>query len=201
MRFRSALLTILLVTSATSALADAPTCQNFIKTQTEKAVAVFHDKATSEQDKRKQLAVIFRESVDTDWIGRTVLGRYWKELKTQQQQTYLMLYGKYLASSYITKFDAEDGMNVDSIKIVAFNPSANGGYEAKTLIENKADPAVRVDYTVDDSAGSCKVHDVKVEGVSLMISQRSEFGSIAAQGGPAKIITLMQDQLRHNPQL
>ena len=196
MYFRSVFVAgFLMATTATSAFADEAQCKSFLTDQIGKVTSIFHNKSLNEMGKRKQLAGIFREAVDTDWIGRAALGRYWKQLSAEEQQSYLSLYGKYLSSTYISKFDEEDGMNVDDIKLVSFTP-VNSGYEAKTVIQNKQDADVKVDYVLDDTAGACKVHDVKVEGVSLLISQRSEFGTIASQGGPTKIISLMQQQLK-----
>ena len=192
---------LLMLTAAYPAYADSDSCKNFVTASIDKAMVIFHDPKADVAHKRKELAAIFKNAVDTDWIGQAVLGKYWKTATPEQQQTYLSLYREYLASSYISKFDSEDGMNVSAIKIASFVPAQSGGYEAKTLIDNKEDADVHVDYLLDDSHGDCKVHDVKVEGVSLLISQRSEFGNLAANKGVAGIIAIMQQQLKENPPL
>lgn len=183
---------LLVLATATSALADEAACNNLVQTSTKKAMMVFHDTHSNVQEKRQQLATIFKQAVDIDWIGRYVLGRHWKTATPAQQQTYLKLYRDYLANGYIGKFDDEDGLGVDAIKVVSITLAASGGFEAKTLIQSKGDEDVHVDYLLDDTGGTCKVHDVRVEGVSLLISQRSEFANVANNAGVEGIIALMQ---------
>ena len=87
-------------------------------------------------------------------------------------------------------------MSVDEIKISSIIPQANSGqFEAKTLITRKTDDDVRVDYLLDEMSGKCQVHDIKVEGVSLITSQRSEFGTLAGTSGVKGVIEAMKKKL------
>jgi phospholipid transport system substrate-binding protein len=188
-RLLRALCCVTLITTAAPAFADD--CSGFAKDTIGKVMGVFHSTA-DEQAQRTALAGIFRASVDADWIGKYVLGRYWKAATPEQQQMYLKLYGNYITNNYVSKFTAEDGLSVDNIVVASVTPAPAGGYEAKTLIKRKGEEDVRVDYLLDNAEGSCKVHDIKVEGVSLLVSQRSEFGSVASNGGIDAVLAALQ---------
>lgn len=181
---------------AHNAMADVSSpCTGFADTMTKRAVEIFHDTSLSEAQKRSDLGKIFQEAVDTDWIGRFVLGRFWNAATPEQQADYLQTYRNYLTHTYISKFNDEDGMNVSAIQINSFAPATDGGYEAKTLIQMKADADVHVDYLLDDAKGKCQVHDVKIEGVSLLVSGRSEFSALAGTSGVQGIIDAMKKKI------
>lgn len=169
-----------------------PVCDAFANGMTRHVVEIFHDSTQSENQKRDALSGVFQQAVDTDWIGKFVLGRFWKTATPEQQTQYLSTYRTYLTHNYISKFNDEDGMSVDDIVITSIAPGAEGQIDAKTLIKRKSDEDVHVDYMLDETGGKCKVHDIKVEGVSLLTTQRSEFSSLAGSSGVQGVIDAMQ---------
>ena len=174
------------------AFAAETICDSFAKTMTRHIVEVFHDKSQSEAQKRTELASVFQKAVDTDWIGRFVLGRFWKTATPAEQAEYLKNYRSYITHNYISKFNDEDGMSVDDITLASLIPQGTGQYEAQTLIKRKNEADVKVDYTLDDTSGKCQVHDIRVEGISLLISQRSEFSALAGNSGVKGVIEALQ---------
>ena len=181
----------------TPASADETLCKNFATAMISHVVNIFHDKAQSEAAKRQSLSVVFQQAVDTDWIGKFVLGRFWKEASSEQQARYLKDYRTYITQNYVSKFNDEDGMSVDNIVIASLSPQAAGQFEAKTLIQRKGEEDVKVDYLLDDSSGKCQVHDIKVEGVSLLTTQRSEFTTLASSSGVQGVVDAMEKKIAH----
>ena len=177
---------------ALPSFAAQSSCQIFATTMTKHVVDIFHDSKLSESQKRGALSAVFKEAVDTDWIGRFVLGRFWKTANNDEQAQYLKHYRAYITQNYISKFNDEDGMSVDEIVLSTFAPQTPNQFEAKTLIKRKNEEDVKVDYLLDDTSGKCQVHDIKVEGVSLLTTQRSEFAALAASAGIKGVIEAMQ---------
>ncbi len=195
----AALAYALFATSATADDSVPAACDQFAPIMTKRTIDVFHDTTTNVAQKRAKLSALFDQGVDTDWIGKFVMGRYWAAASAADQQEFLSAYRKYLTLIYISKFDEEDGYNVENIRILSLTPKDAGTFEAKTLISRKGDDDVHVDYLLDQASGKCLVHDIKVEGVSLITSERSEFGTLAASSGLRGVIAAMQKQLA-NPQ-
>jgi len=190
-----ALTAISAVIFANPVFADDNVCETYIPATLKHAVDIFHDTKKSEADKRKALAVIFEDAVDTDWIGKYVLGRFWKTASAEELVEYLKDYRAYLSHSYISKFKDEDGMNIEDIKLASLTPKDAGEFEAKTIIKQKADEDVHVDYLMAQTNGKCKVHDIKLEGVSLLVSQSSEFGTLAGSSGVKGVIDAMKKKI------
>lgn len=177
---------------ASSAYAAESSCQAFASNMTKQVVGIFHDVKQNESQKRAALSVVFQEAVDTDWIGKFVLGRFWKTATPAEQSEYLKDYRAYLTQNYISKFNDEDGMSVDDIVLASLTPENAGQFEARTLIKRKNEEDVKVDYLLDDTRGKCQVHDIRVEGVSLLVNERSEFAALANSSGVQGVINVMQ---------
>ena len=162
---------------------------------TKKAVDIFHDTKSCEKQKKLALAKLFDDAVDTDWIGKFVLGRYWKDSGSQDQKEYLETYSDYLTMTYVSKFNEGKGFSVDNIKLVKIVPLQEKRFEAKTLIQRKNEADVEVNFMLEEMAIDCRVHDITVEGVSLLSTQRSEFQTIGRTSGIKGVTAAMKKQL------
>jgi phospholipid transport system substrate-binding protein len=192
------LMTAFFLGSALPAFAAPAACPEFATEMSSRVVAIFHDTTKSEVQKRTALSATFDEAVDTDWIGKFVLGRFWKVATPEQQAAYLKVYKAYLTHTYISKFNEEDGAGVDAIKVTGITPAQPNEFEAKSIIQQKGDDDVHVDYLLSDASGKCQVHDIKIEGVSLLATHRSEFNAMASSGGIDAVITKL-GQLANAP--
>lgn len=177
------------------AYAAEPDCNVFAHSTIDRIMVIFQDKTQNETQKRAALTTLFQEAVDTDWIGKFVLGKFWKSATGAEQQSYLKNYHAYLTHNYVSKFEDNDGFSVGGIQIKSITPAGEHQFEAKTLIQRKGEEDVSVDYLLDRSSAKCQVHDIKVEGVSLLTSQRSEFGALAGTSGVKGVIAALEKQI------
>ena len=182
------------LTVSTSAFAaDASACDQFARTVTQDVIKIFHETGKTVTQKRTELSNIFQSSVDINWIGKFVIGRYWRDASDEEKAAYLKAYRTYLTNTYISKFDDEDGFKVEDIQVTSLAAGSEPNqFVAKTVIKQKADEDVHVDYALDVSTGKCQVQDITVEGVSLLVSQRSEFQSLAGSSGIKGVIAALQ---------
>lgn len=168
------------------------TCRPFVENNISKALQVFHAASTSDAQKRQQLNGLFAQIVDVDWVGKTALGPAYHTASEEDKGQFLTSYRAYLADLYVSKFNGDDGMNVDTISIASLEPhadAATGSILARTVIQNKDSEATHVDFVLDAAAG-CKVHDISVEGVSMLTGQRSQMAAISA-GGMKNVLTAL----------
>jgi phospholipid transport system substrate-binding protein len=199
MRLSVIIVTCAALFCATQAAAADSVCETFANTMSSDVVAVFHDTSHSEDHKREALSDIFVKAVDTDWIGRFVLGRFFKAASKDEQDQYLKSYRSYITRTYISKFSNEAGMNVEDIQVVGVTPKDSSSFEAKTIIKRKTEEDVRVEYLLAATNGKCKVRDIKIEGVSLLASQRSEFSALASSSGMKGVIAALNKQIAKKP--
>jgi len=146
-----------------------------------KAIAVLTDKTLSKEAKHAKLEALFMQSVDIDWIGKFVLGRYWRGATDTQKHQYLINYRTFLIKHYTSNLVDFTDANFQVTKVV---PDDSGGDRVTVLLKRPQAEDTVVDYTVRQKEGSgLKVYDIAVEGVSMITTQRSEFNSVVSQKG------------------
>lgn len=172
--------------------ASAADVEKFIGTLGNKVLELLNNKNVNATDKEQQLKSIFRENVDTDWIGQFVLGKYWREATPDQQKKYLSLYREFLIQSYTGRFKDYSG---ESFKITGSHDEGDNKYLLNTEIVRPQNPSVLVDYKVRGTGAQMKVYDIVVEGVSLITTQRSEFTSVISRKGLDALITALDKKV------
>ena len=176
---------------------DAPdnSCEVFADTMTKKVMALFHDGTKNEEQKKEALSSLFQQAVGTDWIGKFVLGHYWAATSPADKEEYLKVYKDYLTQVYISKFTENAAASVEDIKILSVKPDQGDDVLVKTVVSQKDQEDVPIDYLINNSNAKCEVHDIKVDGVSLLVSQRSEFSAIAGSKGVKGVTEAIKTKL------
>ena len=177
-----------------SARADATTkdAEQYVSSLGDKALAVITNKATGKDAKEAQLEKIFSENVDIPWVGRFVMGRFWRDATDDQKKRYLAEYQNFVIKHYASRFTQYSS---GSFKITGSKDDGDGEFVINMMMtsgEANAEP-VAVDYRVRADKNKFKVFDIIVEGVSMITTQRSEFSSVLNSNG----IDYLIDQLAH----
>jgi phospholipid transport system substrate-binding protein len=178
---------------STAQAATAKDVEVFVNTLGNKVLNLLKDKSVSDSSKDQQLKTIFRENVDTDWIGQFVLGKYWREATDAQKTRYLSLYRDFLIESYTGRFKEYSG---ESFKITGSRDEGNNKFLLNTEIVRPNNPSVIVDYKVKTNGSGFKVYDIVVEGVSLITTQRSEFTSVVSKNGLDALSNALEKRLK-----
>lgn len=178
----------------TATVQTSAACKKFYSNTVDATQNILHETKGSMADKQAKLGEIFDKSVDSAWIGRFVIGRFWKEASPEQQKEYLDLYSKYLRKVYVSKFNGED-LTDFNVKLVSITPLRSGDYDTRTVITRPDAADVHVNYTLNDSGGKCQVRDIIVENVSLLTSQRSEFQTLAGRSGIDGVMSALKSKI------
>ena len=120
------------------------------------------------------------EASDLDLVARLILGRHWRTASAEQQEEYLELFRAFALHTLASRLDVYGGQDfeITGAKVVGRDDAL-----VSTRILSDG-PPVAVDWRVrqrdDDSMVAI---DVIVEGVSLIVTQRSEFGAVIERRG------------------
>jgi|SRR5882724_860529 len=128
----------------------------------------------------EQLNAIWLQAFDVDGIGRAVLGKNWKKASDEQRKAYMELFPKYVAKLYAIQFSDYAGQ---TFAVSGTKPGADGTTIVNAEIDQPNNEPIKLDFIVQSGGQGPKVTDVKVEGVSLLVTKRSEFDSVIAQKG------------------
>ena len=187
---------VLLLTFSTSALAntqgDGDASRQFVSELGRQAVEAVSKKDSTPQQKRQALGEIINNSVDFDWVGKYVLGRFNRSATEEQRREFINLYRQFLLLTYTSR--VEDYTSV-GFKILNVRAEGDGQQVVNTQIERPGKAPISVNYRVYNNNGAPKIVDMVVEGVSLLTTQRSEFSSVLNQGGIAKLNELLSKKI------
>lgn len=183
---------LVLISLAGQAIASENDAKKFVDKLGADVLSVITSKSFSEKQKEQKLTIIFENAVDTGWIGQFVLGRYWREASKEQKDTYIKLHKKFLIGSYIPKFKDYNGQKFETLKATKVG---EGEYLIETNIIAPDSPATKVDYKVREKNGQFKVYDVVAEGISMITTQRDDFGTIVSGKGLDALIEMLRSRV------
>jgi phospholipid transport system substrate-binding protein len=123
---------------------------------------------------------LFREDFDVPGIARFVLGRYWKTATPEQQEEFVKLFEDYIALVYSNQLAAYSG---ETLRVTGSRTSSEEAVVASEIIRPTGAPPVKVDWHLTDRNGAYKISDVTVDGISMAVTQRSEFASVIQRNG------------------
>ena len=129
-------------------------------------------------DRRERFRDLLQKSFNVNGIARFVLGRYWNAATEQERDEYLKLFEELIVRTYADRFSEYSGEKFTVAKVQKDTEHANYATVFST-IARPGGQMVRVDWRVrQETDQSWRVVDVVIEGVSMSITQRSEFASV-----------------------
>jgi phospholipid transport system substrate-binding protein len=180
---RRSLIILSLLIGSTS-LAGAP---NAIAADANVFMSELWTRAVEVLDKKAPLAErltrfrqLFQADFDGPGIARFVLGRYWRTASEQEQQEYMKLFEDYVIFVYGTRLSHFNG---ETFKVRGSRTDESGTVVSTDIISPSGEPPIKVDWRLVADRGAFKINDVIIEGISMMVTQRSEFASIIQRHG------------------
>jgi len=154
----------------------------FVQQLSEHAIATMVDRSLAAEQRRRTLRLLLTAGFDLDAISRIVLGRYWRLATPAQRAEYRRLFEELVVAIYSHRFSRYSGETL----------SVTGAYLGKRNIvvvnsllrgPRNGAQALVIDWLVRNTEAGPRVVDVIVGGVSMAITQRSEFASIIRNNG------------------
>ena len=152
-----------------------------IKDLGDTAVAMLSNKSLNHADKMRQFRYLLNESFALKGIARFALGRYWRKADIPQRRRYLQLFEDYIVNSYAARFRNYDG---EEFIILGENVDNRGGAVVTTRIQRPGGGPVEILWHLQERLGVVRIVDVMIEGISMSLTQRSDFAaSVRTTGG------------------
>ena len=197
---RSLLLVLTCVTAtagARDAYADAASAAtDFISQLMQKLASVVNSDQPNGQ-KQAALEQLVDTSVDVPEVARFCLGRFWRIATQAQQEQYVDVFHRTLVNSVAGKVGEYRGV---SYTIGRASPR-DDTIVVPTTVTRPSNAPSKVEWIVSTASGAPKIVDLIAEGVSLRITQRSDYASYLARNNNS--VQSLIDALRrqaNNPQ-
>ena len=131
-------------------------------------------------ERQAALEDLLRRAFDFDTISRLVLGRFWHTATPEQQQAYQEAFATFVVQTYARRLADK---RIDDFAITDVRTLSDRDTLVETVIEQPGEAPTRFGWRVRREGDGLKLVDVIVDGVSMVISRRSEFTSVVQREG------------------
>jgi phospholipid transport system substrate-binding protein len=119
--------------------------------------------------------------VDFEEATRLAVGRGWKEATPEQRKKLVAEFRNMLVRTYSNAIGTYEGQTM-KVQPSRVKPGDTDATVRNQFIRPGAKP-VLVDYSMRKTDAGWKIYDIVVEGVSLVLTYRSEFDAVVKQDG------------------
>ena len=192
---RKALLTLVLIVLPLSASHGAQTAAG-------STVATLHSTLLDVMKRSQELGYkgryealnpVISDSFDFAAIARVVLGRYWSELKPEQQQAFVEAFTRLSVATYASRFDSFSG---ESFRPVDATEQGDENVTVKTELVKADGGTVRLDYVLRPGEGErWRILNVVADGISDLSLKRADYTSIMKNEGYEALITKLNERV------
>lgn len=158
---------------------DKNAAVKMVENVTKEGVEKIINSNSSQEEKNKVFKQLFTENLDLDFIGKYVLGRYWRTATAQQRKEFITLYKDFNVKVWSKRFDEFKNKKF----VFDGTSSANNPNQVfvNTVVPMTEGNPVSVKWRVNNSKGKLKIIDIIIENVSLAQTARNEYTSFIAK--------------------
>jgi phospholipid transport system substrate-binding protein len=177
----------------------AQDAEKFIQNLAQTAISTVAEKSLSQNERDDRFRRLFVSSFDLPQIARFVLARYWRQATPDQQRDFLKEFEDFNVLTWARRFQDYNGEKLDTR---GATKEGDRGWLVDSQILRNQGPPIPVQWRLrqgDD--GNLRIVDIIVEGVSMAITNRSDYNA-ALQSNGGNISALLStmrakiDQLR-----
>ncbi|MBT6977283.1 MAG: ABC transporter substrate-binding protein [Rhodospirillaceae bacterium] len=154
--------------------------RDMVKALGDAAVTMLSNQQLSQPEKTRRFRHLLKQSFALRGIARFALGRYWRRSDFAQRRRYLVLFEDYIVNSYAARFGNYSG---ESFIVVDESIDQRGWATVKTRIQRPGGEPVEVIWHLRERLGAVRIVDVVVEGISMSLTQRSDFAAAVRTAG------------------
>ena len=151
-------------------------------------------------DKYQRLDNILHNDVDLEYAAKFVIGKYWRQMSEEQQETYLDLFDRYVSAAYKTyPLNIQEGdvsFTVD--KILPENKIINifctvFVKNIEQNVDEQSQGGIKVIFALVKDGDSFKVRDLKIQESSFLQSYRTRFYKMIHEDSDDEIEWFLED--------
>lgn len=162
-----------------TASAEADRAAAFVKEIVDEGLPALTDESLPLDRRKAELRRLVDRTFDVERVGQLVLGRYWRQATPDERARFLELLKSYVIALYASRFERLSGVDIE----VTGHEAREGRTLVRTAVAREGASPAEVVWQVERVGDRFAVTDLVIEGVSLVVTQRSEFGSVIERGG------------------
>lgn len=154
--------------------------EKFITALADDGIGFLADENITTEKQKAAFRKLLNRNFDLNTIARFSLGRHWRTANKAQRDEYVALFKDMIIDVYSQRFSDYQGQ---VLTVTGSRKEGERDVLVHSLLEQESGPDVKIDWRVRERDGGYRVVDVIVEGVSMALTQRSDFSSVVQRGG------------------
>ncbi len=152
----------------------------FVRAFGARAVAVLADQSLAPKARDEEFRQLLIERFDVARIGRFALGRYWRKATEEQRAEYGRVFEDYIIATYARQLNAYSGETfaVDGVR----DQDEKRARVASRIVRAEGEP-IMIEWRLRRTGASWRIVDFIIEGMSMALTQRSEFAAVVRANG------------------
>ena len=179
------------VLAAESAAEDPMGAEEFIRQLANDAFGILNDTRLTQNERDEAFRSLLKDGFALDYVSRLVLGRHRRTASKAQMAEYDRIFPEYILRIYasrLTEYGDEE------VIVVGTTPAGKRDIYVRSKISRPDGPPLAADWRVRRIKEKFKVIDLKIEGISMVITQRDEFLAKIASSGFDSLIANLKRQ-------
>ena len=165
----------------------------FIEALSREASAKLASEDLSEAEKEANFRQMFRIAFDVPAISRFVLGKYWRGATETQRADFMAAFEELHMRRFLPLFAKYDDESI-TVESVLAEDSKPDFFRVNSRIERAEGEPFSVVWRIRDTGETYRILDVVAEGVSMAISLRHEYGTVAKAHGLDGLLEQMRSK-------
>ena len=161
----------------------------FIKTLAAQAIDTLQSSGSKIEAREAQFRELLSAGFDMPFIARFVLGKYWRKSTPQQRADYQALFTEFILQSYSRRIG---GFSGEKFTVSGAKAAGKKDVLVRTQIYRAGGLAIKAEWRVRPKDGRYRIIDIMVEGVSMAVTQRSEFYAVVRQHGMQGLLQILR---------
>ncbi len=195
---RRKVLALLAVLGVAFVAPGVPSAQNadagaFLESLTQDVFAKLDDPSLGQTEKERDLRSLFRQNFDVPAISRFVLGKHWRRASAAERQDFADAFEEMNSRQFLAMVGefSEEMLSVVKVRQDAAKPSLS--LVSTEIGQSEGEPISAV-WRVRNKDGQYKVLDIVVEGLSMAITLRHEYGAVVKTNGVDGLIAILREK-------
>ncbi len=168
----------------------------FIHQLGNQAIAALRTPDLSLEQREARFRGLLVAGFDLDLIGRFVIGKYWRLATREQQSDYLALFSEFVVQTYSARLGGYAG---ETLTVVGARQANDKDVVVRTRIDRPSGPPIVAGWRVRITGERYRIIDVMVEGISMAVTQRSEFAAVIQRNGIEGLLAILRARTTKMP--
>ncbi len=141
------------------------------------------------EQRESRFRSLLKQGLDLPFIGRFVLGKYWRLATPEQQRDYLALFSEYALQTYSARLVGYTGQ---TMTVIGARRANEKDVVIRTTIKRPNGPPFIADWRVRTTGDRYRIIDIMIEDISMVVTRRSEFASVVLHNGIEGLLAVLR---------